>query len=565
MTKPRIAVFSGPTATIQNSEPLITSNRGREQAGLPLLTDADGAPLRHDSLRAQRLAAPVEVLIEAFSAHPLERDAADLYGPPDGYVDSAGAFSSAPGSSTDTPVYRVTLRPEDGLYLLPYMARQADGRPWDDLGAEPSAPGERTRQSFYPDASRIFEEIDRFGLGPDGKNNLLSSKARYDFFRAAPSGGYRRGLPAAERSDSGAGDISPEALGDGFFPYRPPHLAKEPPQATLAQLTNCVQSAMATGDYAGAIWLEGSPSVEETTYWLNLLIDTSAPIAGNASQRPHGALSNDGDRNIVDSVTYITSGVWADDEGRDSIGGVLIQDEQIFSARNVQKGDARPGGYVVTGGHGGIIGSIGHAGAPVLTFRPLRRHTACSEVNLSKIPAQTLGVICRDGRAIAVPAPVKDETGLLLESAIPKVTHAKWGRYLADDASGDAEAEVEILARIQQNLQHFPLAGFVGEGKSPYGRLAEASEAALRRAALCGMPSVRVGRGNADGFASHAAGALYIAGSNLTATKARLLLMACLLRFGALPPAADPLHPTDDELSAITTKLAEYQAVFDTH
>jgi hypothetical protein len=58
---------------------------------------------------------------------------------------------------------------------------------------------------------------------------------------------------------------------------------------------------------------------------------------------------------------------------------------------------------------------------------------------------------------------------------------------------------------------------------------------------------------------------LAIAGSNLTATKARLLLMACLLRFGSLPPAMDPTCPTPAELAAVQAKLAEYQAVFDTH
>ena len=91
--RPRIAVFSGPTATIQNSEPLVTSNKAREKYGLPLRTNPDGTPMRFDVLRAQRLAAPVTVYVEQFSAHPLERDAAELYGPPDGYLDSAGRFS----------------------------------------------------------------------------------------------------------------------------------------------------------------------------------------------------------------------------------------------------------------------------------------------------------------------------------------------------------------------------------------------------------------------------------------------------------------------------------------
>ena len=38
------------------------------------------------ALRAQRLARPVTVYIEQFSAHPLESDMAELYGPPDGYL-----------------------------------------------------------------------------------------------------------------------------------------------------------------------------------------------------------------------------------------------------------------------------------------------------------------------------------------------------------------------------------------------------------------------------------------------------------------------------------------------
>jgi len=41
--------------------------------------------------------------------------------------------------------------------------------------------------------------------------------------------------------------------------------------------------------------------------------------------------------------------------------------------------------------------------------------------------------------------------------------------------------------------------------------------------------------------------------------------MACLMKFGSLPPVADLDHPTENELKAIKAKLTEYQAVFDTH
>ncbi|HEX2225806.1 MAG TPA: hypothetical protein VHM64_01615, partial [Candidatus Binatia bacterium] len=56
-TRPRIAVFSGPTATIQNSEPLVTSNKARLKHGLPLRTNSDGTPMRGDPLRAKNIAA----------------------------------------------------------------------------------------------------------------------------------------------------------------------------------------------------------------------------------------------------------------------------------------------------------------------------------------------------------------------------------------------------------------------------------------------------------------------------------------------------------------------------
>src|SRR6266536_660761 len=413
MPKPAIAVFSGPTATVQNSEALVTSNKARHKYGLPLLTNPDGSPIRFDAVRPQRLAAPVTVYVEQFSGHPLERDAAELYGPPDGYLDASGAFHAERQSDADRPVYEIQLDPADGLYWLPYMARQKDGQPWDSECAYPLAPAAQSRQTFYPDASRIVEEIDRIGLDATGHANILASKADFAFFRAAPSGGYKQGLPAGQRTDVGEGDIAPETMSEDFWAYRPAHLRAEPPMGALAKLTNVVQRALATDQYDGAIWLEGSPSVDETTYWLNLLIDTPVPICGNSSQRPHGALSNDGDRNIVDSVDYVISGIWRDENGRDSIGAVLIVDEMIFASRDVQKADARPGGYTTTGGHGGVCGSIGQPGPPVLTYRPARRHTYQSAVNVTRLPSSGDGVH-GTGRIEVVPVQVKDDAGDLL-------------------------------------------------------------------------------------------------------------------------------------------------------
>jgi hypothetical protein len=563
--RPRIAVFAGATATILNSAPLVTSQQARERHGLPAL-DINGGR-RFDALRPQRLAKAITAYVEQFSAHPLEDQAAHLYAPPDGYLNAAGEFNTERRDAADTPVYEVQLRPEDGLLPLPYMARQADGSAWEDDTVRPGARADESRQPFYPDAARIFEEIDRLAIDEHGHANVLSSQADFDFVRVLPPGGYPSGIAGDRRTDAGSGDVAPESLYADYFPYRPYHLRREPPRAALAQVTNRVQAALDAGSYDGAVWLEGSPFIEESIYWLNLLIDTDVPIVACSSPDfPHGTLGAGGDRHIVDAVRYVCSRIWADERGADRVGAVLMSAEQLFAARDVQKADARPGGYVATGGHGGIVATTGEPGPPVLTYVPVRRHTSTSEVRLSMLPAEVSGVAGdRSGGLSRVTVAVKGGDGSLLPAAIPHVALWKHARYLAADATTDPSSEVELLARIERNLRANPLAGFVVEGGAPYGSSAPSADAALRRASFSGMPVVRTSRGNAEGFVSADRVKVGIAGSNLTATKARMLLMACLMRFGSLPVAADPDHPTASEIRAVEDALRQYQQVFDTH
>ena len=283
----------------------------------------------------------------------------------------------------------------------------------------PQCPRGEARQGFFPDGSGSFEEIDRLQIGENGAGNLISAKAEIDFYRILPPSGYTKGLPAEDRTDSGAGDILPERRGVDFFPYKPAHLSASAPRSALARATNAVQQLLASGKYDGAIWTEGSPRIEETIYWLNLLIDTTLPICGNAAQRPQGMISNDGPKNIVDSVEYIASRVWEDEQGRNRAGAVLIQEQRVFAARAVQKADARPGGYVATGGHGGILGAAGHDGAPLLHYLPTARHTWRSDVNVTQLPSEVTGVRQEGSRIEIVPIAIKGPDGKLLDAAIP--------------------------------------------------------------------------------------------------------------------------------------------------
>lgn len=563
-SKLRVAHLSGPNATIQNTPPLVTANKARQKYDLPLIKTPDGSVAKFDPLRAQRLAAPVKVYVEQFSAHPLERDAAELYAPPDGYVDVDGVFHKERRDASDKPVYEVELRPEDGVYPLPYMARQADGQPWEEECATPNAPPEKARQGFFPDGSRSFEEIDRLSVGPDGRANPISSLAEVDFYRLLPPGGYTKGLPAELRTDVGEGDIPPETRGRNFFPYKPRHLASAPPRPALARATNIAQRVMSSGKYDGAIVTQGSPAIEETAYWFNLLIDTTLPICGNAAQRPQGQISNDGPKNIVDSLTYIGSRLWADDQGRDRAGVVVIQEQRAFAAREVMKADARPGGYVATGGHGGILGGIDHVGRPVLLYVPAYKHTYLSEVNTTRLPAKVQAVRAGAGGLEMFDFAVKGPDGDILADAIPSVSIVKDGGYCGEEFGEDPALERDIAFLVGHKLSLGRLAGFVIEGQVPYGSMtSQARQKHMERAILSGLPVVRVGRGSPEGFADSTS--LFIAGSNLTATKARLLLMACLMKFGSLPAARDPDSPTASEKAAIEDAVAAYQHIFDTH
>jgi L-asparaginase len=563
-SKIKIAHLAGPTATIQNSPPLVTSNKARRKYGLPLRKNLNGTDPRFDVLRAQRLAAPTTVYVECFSAHPMEADAAELYGPPDGFLNAKGEFRKERSSPQDTAVFEIELRPEDGVYPLPYMARQANGQAWEEECVSPGAPADQARQGFYPDGSRSFQEIDRLSVGPEGVGNLISSIADVDFYRMLPTAGYTKGLLAALRTDVGEGDIPRETRGKDFFAYKPFHLNESPPRPSLARLTNAAQRILTDRKYDGAIFTQGSPQVEETAYWLNLLIDTTVPICGTAAQRPHGEISNDGPRNLTDLVKYIASRVWADEHGRNRAGVIVLQEHRIFAAREVMKVDARPGGYIATGGHGGILGGMGTYGVAVLHYVPALKHTYQSEVNMSKIPSAVLVARATGDRIELTETKIKDADGSLFEAAIPSVTIVKDGGYYAEEYFDDPSVTTDLERMLAQKLSTNRLAGFVTEGLTPYGVMTSAvREAVLQRAIYAGLPVVRVGRGSPEGFADRHD--YFIAGSNLTSTKARMLLMACLLKLGSLPPAKDPASPTAEELASTRRAVAAYQAIFDTH
>lgn len=562
---PRIAVFAGPTATVLNTlTGPRTSRKAREKFGLPPLVDWRGKEVRRDQLTFQRLAAPVTVYVEQFSALPLDADSAELFAPPDGYLDAGNVFSKTRRSPTDRPVYEIVLRPEDGLYPLPYMGRRADGSAWEDWEPAPGAHG-LIRQPFFPDASRLFEEIERLGAETTGN---LFGRARFDFYRPAPPAGYVRGLASGLRTDAGRGDIPPEKAGIDYFPYayrgaNPTENMLDPPRCMLARLTNDVRDRLGKGAYRGALWLEGSSRIEDTIYWFNLVLETDAMLVGVIANRPNRMLSPDAPLTIADAVDLILSDLWRDAKGRNRLGHVVVQDQRITAAREVVKEYAGPGGFGTLGGHGGVIGTTTR---PRLTFLPTARHGRTSEVRYSLIPASVPG-LRRDGAAKIrrVAVRTKDRAGRLLGDAIPAVELLDFNSWMTSNPPGAPDPVVaRVASAVDRCLGESPLCGLIAIAPTG-GHFDRLDEKAVNRAAMSGAVVVKVFRGTPRMFVEVGADSLYLAGGNLSATKARVLLMACLLRFGCPAPAADPDRPAPRERKAVRDHLAKIQAVFDTH
>jgi hypothetical protein len=141
----------------------------------------------------------------------------------------------------------------------------------------------------------------------------------------------------------------------------------------------------------------------------------------------------------------------------------------------------------------------------------------------------------------------------------------KGDNWFDDSGAPNPAGEKGIIGEIDRLLENYPLAGIVGEGLAPYSSMSTAQDRALEKAALSGLPVVKVARGDASGLVRVNPNNLFIEGNNLTATKARLLLTAAIMKLGPLPHAADPEHPTPAETAAIKETIKRYQAIFETH
>jgi len=196
----------------------------------------------------------------------------------------------------------------------------------------------------------------------------------------------------------------------------------------LMKLGKRVSALVKQADVDGIVVTHGTDTLEETAYFLNLVIRTSKPIVVVGSMRPGTALSADGGLNLFDAVSVAAS--------KDAAGkGVLVtMNDEIQSGRDVTKrinikteafkSQWGPLGMVVEGKN--------------YWFRaPVKRHTAQSEFNIDEFEALApVDIVYGYG---SVPRTAMDALG---NSGIQALIHAGTGNGSVADRIVPALQEI---------------------------------------------------------------------------------------------------------------------------
>jgi L-asparaginase len=123
----------------------------------------------------------------------------------------------------------------------------------------------------------------------------------------------------------------------------------------LLKLARGLNAALARPDVSGAVVTHGTGTLEETAYFLHLVVRSDKPVVVVGAMRPFSAVSRDGPLNLYHAVR---TAVTADAVGK---GVLVLLDDTIHSARFVTKGNTTRVETFVSR----EIGPLGYADATV--------------------------------------------------------------------------------------------------------------------------------------------------------------------------------------------------------
>lgn len=100
---------------------------------------------------------------------------------------------------------------------------------------------------------------------------------------------------------------------------------------TWLELSKRINEIFEADEADGIVITHGTDTMEETAYFLSLTVPSNKPVVLVGAMRAATAMSQDGNRNLLDAVTV------ASDEKSKKIGVVVVMNEYIFDARSVEK------------------------------------------------------------------------------------------------------------------------------------------------------------------------------------------------------------------------------------
>ncbi len=127
----------------------------------------------------------------------------------------------------------------------------------------------------------------------------------------------------------------------------------------------------------GVVITHGTDTLEESAYFLNLVLRSTKPVVLVGAMRNFTSLSADGTLNLYNALSV------AIDEKSANKGVLVVMDDSIFSAREVVKTHTTHTS-TFKALNSGAIGSV-YYGKVRYYMQPLRKHTIESEFSLSQL------------------------------------------------------------------------------------------------------------------------------------------------------------------------------------
>jgi L-asparaginase len=145
------------------------------------------------------------------------------------------------------------------------------------------------------------------------------------------------------------------------------------------KLARRVNELVAMPDVAGVVITHGTDTIEETAYFLNLVVKSKKPVVLTAAMRPSTALSADGPLNFYNAVAVAAN---KDAAGR---GVLVVVNDWIHGAASLTKTSTTAVQTFLSPVRG-LIGTIAYGDAEFY-HGAVGRHTFDSEFSLDKVTA----------------------------------------------------------------------------------------------------------------------------------------------------------------------------------